>query len=309
MHARAQSWGKGSGTVGDELGSSSIMEAVSANGRDYVVWRLWWQRVSPIPHPTEVHQDSSAVEVDVVRGTLIPVSRSFPARSLRLVSDPLNQQEPFEVAGITGVAATEYRGQRFGIVLRRKRGEETLPDVVLCEPPFNSAAMAVSADRRHALGACQDSSTTPRYSYDLVVHSTVTGERVGHLIKDGRYPRWCGTAGWPITFPSASAWGTSSREECCVSGRSETCATAASTHRDHGCRGPSSLRVAGRLRAASFTRGSNSSDRCSAPFGSITGPAASPGCSRARTPRRVPGAASMTRPQRLECQRPMERGV
>ncbi len=189
---RFPSWGTGSGSVGEGLGSSSIMEGLSTNGRDYVVWRRWWQRVSGKPQPTEIHLDSSAAEVNLLRGTLIPVSRGFPARSLRLRSDPI-RPEPFEVAGITAVAATEQRGERFRIVLRRKRGEETLPDVVLCEPDvhdaFVDALVAVSADRRHVLGACQDSSTTPRYSYDIVVHSTVTGERVGHLISKG----------WPLS--------------------------------------------------------------------------------------------------------------
>lgn len=188
---RFPAWGTG-GSVGEGMGSFTSLDARSAQGRDYVVWRSHWSRVSGVRTLAQpVHRDSGMAEVDLVRGTLTPVSEELPDRSLRFVSDPQGgkQSEPFDVGGVTVVAATEQLGQRLRIVLRRRRGEDTLPDVVVCEPAFNSAGVLVSADRRHVLGACQQSYATDRYRYEVVVHSTITGERVGHAV----------TQGWPVS--------------------------------------------------------------------------------------------------------------
>ncbi|HEX9546405.1 MAG TPA: hypothetical protein VF942_03660, partial [Acidimicrobiales bacterium] len=196
-------WGKGwEATVGEGMGSSTSMEALSADERDYVVWRLSWSRVSPINHPAEpVHRDSGAAEVDLFRGTLVPVSQGFPDRSLTTQpSDPQGgyHTEPFEVAGITAVAATEYVRRQFRIVLRRKRGAARLPDVVLCRPPWNgfTPEVEVSADRRHVLGNCQNPPRPRPDRYDVVVYSTVTGEKVARLAGEA----------WPVSILSPTGW-------------------------------------------------------------------------------------------------------
>ena len=189
-------WGGGGGAVGDGLGSSTGMEAFSVQGRDYVVWRSRRTHVSgaymPQRQPEPVYRDSGMAEVDLFRGTLIPVSEEMPDRSLKIQVNPEGgyHTEPFDVDGVTAVASTDHVSGKVQLVLRRTRDAAALPDVVLCEPPGGSVGVQVSADRRYVAGSCPDPATVPRYHYGVVVHSTVTGERVGRLV----------SAAWPAAF-------------------------------------------------------------------------------------------------------------
>ncbi|HYL22187.1 MAG TPA: hypothetical protein VEU74_10530 [Gemmatimonadales bacterium] len=196
VRTRLAPWGPG-GSVGDGMGSSMSLESLAANGRVYVVWRSRSWTVSGVVHPAEaVHTASGAAEVDVVRATLVPVSRELPEPSLPIHSDGgvAYHTGAFHVDDVTAVAATRFLGQKFQLVVHRQRGGAILPDVILCEPPWNSAGVSVSVDRRHVLGACEDSATARRGVSDVVVQSTVSGERVGHFISEA----------WPV---SSLVWG------------------------------------------------------------------------------------------------------
>jgi len=171
------------------------MEAFSVQGRDYVVWRSRRTHVSGAYMPERhepVYRDSGMAEVDLFRGTLIPVSEEMPDRSLKIQVNPEGgyHTEPFDVDGVTAVASTDHVSGKVQLVLRRTRDAAALPDVVLCEPPGGSVGVQVSADRRYVAGSCPDPATVPRYHYGVVVHSTVTGERVGRLV----------SAAWPAAF-------------------------------------------------------------------------------------------------------------
>ncbi len=186
--ARLPVWGAGSGTLEAGLGSSTTMEAVSRDGRDFVVWRSTVQAVSgvvhPIPPPT--YTTTGAAEVDLLKASLVPTSEEVPGADNKYHANPEAGYHfgPFDVDGVTLVAAREFRDGRFKIVLHRTRGDVGLPDVELCEPSRNSDYVGVSADRRYILGGCQDPKTTRRYSYDVVVYTSVAGEKVGELLSD-----------------------------------------------------------------------------------------------------------------------------
>lgn len=196
--SRLPVWGQEGweGTVGGGMGSTTTMSGVSKDGRDFVVWHL---RVTPVSgarlnNPRPGYTKTGAAQVDLARGTLVPVTEEFPNSD-----DPLQMDReggyrlgPFAVAGVAAVAAVERHGSRMGITLSRTRGAETLPDVVLCDVPWNSAGVSVSVDRLNVVGACQDPGQTrsSRSDYDLVVHSMVTGARVGHVMSDAFPGTW-----------------------------------------------------------------------------------------------------------------------
>lgn len=192
-------WGQGGGqgTVGGGLGSMTTMWGVSRGGWDFVVWRAVVTPFSPVltPNPRPGYTRTGAARVDLARGTLVPVNEGFPNADLPVQTDRQAGYSlgPFEMEGLT-VRAAVLRDdpQTMRIVLRRARGATLLPDVELCHVPWNSAGVNVSADRRNVVGACQQryQSGTARYQYDLVVHSTVTGERVGHVISDAFPGTW-----------------------------------------------------------------------------------------------------------------------
>jgi hypothetical protein len=192
-------WGQGSGVgiVGGGLGSMTTMWSVSKGGWDYVVWRAVMTPFSPVltPNPRPSYTKTGAARVDLARGTLVPVNEEFPNADLPVQTDRQAGYSlgPFEIEGLT-VRAAVLRDdpQTMRIVLRRTRGTTVLPDVELCHVPWNSAGVSVSADRRNVVGACQQhyESQTAHYLYDLVVHSTVTGERVGHVVSDAFPGTW-----------------------------------------------------------------------------------------------------------------------
>lgn len=197
--SRLPLWGQEGweGTVGGEMGSTTTMVGVSKDGRDLVVWQ---QQVTPVSGarltmPRPGYTKTGAAQVDLARGTLVPVNESFPSPDLPVQMDRQAGYTlgPFEVDGVT-VRATVQRAdsQTMRIVLRRTRAGTALPDVQLCHVPWNSAGVSVSVDRRNVVGACQERprSGTTRYSYELVVHSTVTGERVGHVMSEAFPGTW-----------------------------------------------------------------------------------------------------------------------
>jgi len=192
-------WGQGSGVgvVGGGLGSMTTMWSVSRGGWDYVVWRAVMTPFSPVltPNPRQGYTKTGAARVDLARGTLVPVNEEFPNADLPVQTDRQAGYSvgPFEIEGLTvRVAVLRDDPQTMRIVLRRTRGTTVLPDVELCHVPWNSAGVSVSADRRSVVGACQQryQSRTAHYEYDLVVHSTVTGERVGHVVSDAFPGTW-----------------------------------------------------------------------------------------------------------------------
>ena len=192
-------WGQGSGVgiVGGGLGSMTTMWSVSRGGWDYVVWRAVVTPFSPVltPNPRPGYTKTGAARVDFARGTLVPVNEEFPNADLVVQTDRQAGYSlgPFEIDGLTMRAAVlRDDPQTMRIMLRRTRGTTVLPDVELCHVPWNSAGVSVSADRRSVVGACQQryQSRTAHYQYDLVVHSTVSGERVGHVVSDAFPGAW-----------------------------------------------------------------------------------------------------------------------
>jgi hypothetical protein len=192
-------WGQGSGVgvVGGGLGSMTTMWSVSRDGWDYVVWRAVMTPFSPVltPTPRPGYTKTGAARVDLARGTLVPVHEQFSSADLPVQTDRQMGYSlgPFEVEGLTVLARVQRDDpQTMRILLRRTRGATALPDVELCHVPWNSAGVNVSMDRRNVVGACQQryQSGTARYQYDLVVHSTVTGERVGHVVSDAFPGTW-----------------------------------------------------------------------------------------------------------------------
>jgi hypothetical protein len=168
------------------------MWGVSKDGWDFVVWRMTVAPVSPVVtnNPRPGYTKTGAAQVDLVRGTLVPVTQAFPNADLPIQMDREGGYRlgPFAVEGLTAVAAAERRGQRMKIVLYRTRATQSLPTVELCDVPWNSAGVSVSVDRRSLVGACEGRAAGHRY--DLVVHSTVTGERVGHVMTDAFPASW-----------------------------------------------------------------------------------------------------------------------
>ena len=192
-------WGQGSGVgvVGGALGSMTTMWSVSRAGWDYVVWRAVTTPFSPVltPNPRPGVTRTGAARVDLERGTLVPVNEEFPIGDLAVHTDRQAGYSlgPFEIDGLTVRAAVvRDNPQSMRIVLRRTRGTTVLPDVELCHVPWNSAGVSVSADRRDVVGACQQryQSRTSRYEYHLVVHSTATGARLGHVMSDAFPGTW-----------------------------------------------------------------------------------------------------------------------
>jgi hypothetical protein len=192
-------WGQGGGlgSVGGRLGSMTTMWGVSRGGWDYVVWRAVMTPFSPVltPNPRPGYTKTGAARVDIARGTLEPVNEGFPNPDIPVQLDRQAGYSlgPFEIEGVTAVAAVQREDpQTMRIVLRRTRGAIALPNIELCHVPWNSAGASVSVDRRNVVGACQERSErgTTRYRYDLMVHSTVTGERVGHVTSDAFPGTW-----------------------------------------------------------------------------------------------------------------------
>src|SRR5438093_11084948 len=81
------------------------MEAFSVQGRDYLVWRSRRTHVSgaymPQRQPEPVYRDSGMAEVDLFRGTLIPVSEEMPDRSLKI---QVNPEGGYHVDGVGVIA-------------------------------------------------------------------------------------------------------------------------------------------------------------------------------------------------------------
>ena len=184
------------GAVGGGMGSMTTMWGVAKDGRDFVVWQ---RRVTPvsgarltIPRPGSTK--TGAAQVDLVHGTLVPVNEEFPSTDLPLQMDRQGGYSvgPFEVVGQRVVIAVQRDDpQRMRIVLRRTRGATALPDIELCHVPWNSAGASVSVDRLNVVGACQERRQTgTSYRYDLVVHSAVSGERVGHVVSEAFPGSW-----------------------------------------------------------------------------------------------------------------------
>ena len=196
--SRLPKWGQEGweGTVGGGMGSMTTMWGVAKDGRDFVVWQ---QRVTPVSGarltiPRPGYTKTGAAQVDLARGTLVPVNEEFPNTDLPVQMDRRGGYSvgPFEAEGLTVQAVVQRDAQTMRIVLRRARGASTLPDVELCHVPWNSAGVSVSVDRRDVVGACQERSRagTVRYWYDLVVHATLTGERVGHVQSEAFPGSW-----------------------------------------------------------------------------------------------------------------------
>jgi hypothetical protein len=184
--ARFPPWGQGSGTVGEGMGTSMGLEGVSQGGHDYVAWRSRSQPMSGVPGNYPIYVDSGAAQVDLTRATLIPTPKRIPSRYLAVhVDHPAGYHtDLFAVDDITAVAARKYVNPGFQLLLRRWRGGNALPDVVVLGSAQNSDAISVSADRRNVLGIVQDPAATPRFHYNIVVFSTITGRLVGRLVSE-----------------------------------------------------------------------------------------------------------------------------
>jgi hypothetical protein len=159
-------------------------------GRDFLVWKGETRDVSPVLHPArrEGQVARGAVEVDLDRATLAPTTDVFPDRFLAMKSDGRGGSlwEAFETGGIRVTLAKLIRHNSFIILLRRARGRELLPDVILAGPATAFSNPEVSVDRRHVLVAYYKG----KGGYDVTTFDAATGKRLRHLVTDS----------WPAPF-------------------------------------------------------------------------------------------------------------
>ena len=156
--------------------------------RDFLLWKAETRDVSPVAHPARGGQVvRGAVEVDLARATLVPTTEVFPERFLAEKSDGRGGSvwEPFQTGGVRVTVAKPIRHNSYIILLRRARGRETLPDVILAKRPTQFWNPEVSVDRHHVLVAYYD-----KERYDVTAFDAATGKRLGHLVIDS----------WPAPF-------------------------------------------------------------------------------------------------------------
>ncbi|HJT24574.1 MAG TPA: hypothetical protein VJ873_08350, partial [bacterium] len=89
--------------------------------------------------------------------------------------------EPFKVDDITAQVEMQMINGKDLLVLRRWNGTDSLPEVRLGEPPWNSCGVVVCGDRRNVLGVWQVPEKKDPFLYHLNIFSTATGEKTAEV--------------------------------------------------------------------------------------------------------------------------------
>lgn len=179
------------GIPGDGLSGTFRLEAVTQDGRDCLVWTQTWH---PTPGgayrgPDYVYPPGSSGSkqglfiVDLENEQILPPAGTYPALSLRSQTNPWGGYsiEPFPVDGVTAQVVMEMVSNHPHLLLRRWKDAETLPEVSLGEPPWNSCGVEVCADHRYVLGVWQVPETKDPFFYHVRVFSSSTGEKTAEV--------------------------------------------------------------------------------------------------------------------------------
>jgi hypothetical protein len=173
-------------SVGQGLGRAFGVAAVERGDTGVVVWHAgtWYAGGAYLRDPPPGNADSGAVAVSLTSGTLLGTLPSIPSTEVRASQDPSGDYSfSFTTSGIDVTVTRQAMPEGMRVLLRRRRGVEPLPDVVLDEGPPLYVHAQVSADRRHVLVTRQLSSPGPqaRVRYHLTVFTADGAERVGDV--------------------------------------------------------------------------------------------------------------------------------
>jgi hypothetical protein len=177
--------------AGEGINASFDEEGYTQNGHDYLIWiKKWW----PTPGGANKGSDyyyppgssgtkQGGFEIDLLKSETLPLSGTFPVMTLRTQSNPWGGYsiEPFKVDDVTAQAAMEMRDNQLHLILRRWKGSESLPEVGLGDPPWNSCGVLICGDRRNVLGAWQNPDKKDPFTYHIGLFSTVTGEKISEM--------------------------------------------------------------------------------------------------------------------------------
>ena len=183
--------GEGAGCVGEGISGSFHLEGATKDEGDCLIWtKKWW----PTPGgayrgPDYLYPAGSSgskqglVMVDLLKGEISPPVGFFPNTTLRTQSFPWGgySTEPFQVGDVTAQASMELLGNRYQLVLRRWRSSESLPQVSLGNPPWNSCGVVVCGDHRNVLGVYQNQGKTDPFTYHIGVYDAATGGKMAEV--------------------------------------------------------------------------------------------------------------------------------
>ncbi len=182
--------GKPIGCVGEGINGSFHLSAFTKDGHDYLVYvNKWWPTPGGAYMPDRKYAPGSfgetrgAFEVDWDNAKLISFPGDIPDGSPKFTQNPKGgyYSEPFEVGKVKVQTSMEMKGNQYQLILRRWKGEETLPELKLADPPWNSCGIVISADQRNVLGVFQIPNKIDPFLYDVNIYSTENGKKISHL--------------------------------------------------------------------------------------------------------------------------------